>query len=110
MYQLCSFATFGNFEVNKNCQFWQFLECFIANRDAKYWWNSDPSSLYKNWQECAVIYWILPTFVTEHTVAIVGNNVQHLCALVATYLMQQIVTVFGHLLEQKNIGRDGKKN
>ena len=23
MYQLCSFATFGNFEVNKNSQFWQ---------------------------------------------------------------------------------------
>ena len=34
--QVCSFAIFGNFEVNKNCHFWQFLDSIITDENAKY--------------------------------------------------------------------------
>ena len=43
--ELCSFAIFGNFEVNKNCHFWQFLDSIITDENAKYWQKSDLSSL-----------------------------------------------------------------
>ena len=40
-YWIGSFAIFGNFEVNKNCHFWQFLEsdmrCKILPEMAKKW-------------------------------------------------------------------------
>ena len=29
--ELCSFAIFGNFEVNKNCHFWQFLTSIFTD-------------------------------------------------------------------------------
>ena len=31
-----SFAIFGNFEVDKDCHFWQFLDSIITDEDAKY--------------------------------------------------------------------------
>ena len=46
--QVCSFAIFGNFEVNKNCRFWQFLDSIITDENPKYcqkWQKSELSSL-----------------------------------------------------------------
>ena len=43
-----SFAIFGNFEVDKDCHFWQFLDSIITDEGAKYcqiWQKSDLSSL-----------------------------------------------------------------
>ena len=31
--ELCSFAIFGNYEVNKNCHFWQFLDSIITDEN-----------------------------------------------------------------------------
>ena len=56
--ELCSFAIFGIFEVNKYCQFWKYLEIIILAR-------SDSSFLQQ----------IYPF------IAIFGNNVQPFLAV-----------------------------
>ena len=33
MLQVCSFAIFGNFEVNRNCHFWLLLDSIITDEN-----------------------------------------------------------------------------
>ena len=71
---VCSFAIFGNFEVNKNCHVWQFFDSIITDENAKY---------CQKWQKKWLKFPIELEIILF--IAIFGNNMQLFIAIFGNF-------------------------